>query len=363
MDIIQILNQDFNQIGILSNWQEFIWMPAWNAETTFELTLDCDAHNADKLTEGAIVYADADDAVGIIDYVNPIKDGDNNILTVSGYGLKDITKRRVTVPPSGSAYDTYSSAYPDAIVASLIDKHIINPTDTNRQISGFTVAAAPGIGTAVDFSTRFKSLQEEIYELLVADGLGLKCSLDIAAQMAQFSVAHGVDRTIDQDTNARAMFSLVNGSLVSLNHEIDASSYKNMLYVGGQGEGTDREVITLGSTLTGWDRNEVFVDARDVDNTDGLYDRGNSKLADLSKLQSITAEVADAYSGQYSLGDYVSVYNEFDGAWYNVQIAVIADTYAAGKAFRREITLGKTPTNAYDVIRYKFAQINNILTQ
>lgn len=362
MDILQILDSGFNQVGILPNWTKLIWADAWNSESSFELTLDCDARNAGLLQEGMILYAGAEMA-GIINYVNPIKGGQNNSLTASGYALKDIARKRVTVPPAGQAYDVYSNAYPDQIVRSLVLKHIISPVDAKRAIPGFSFATAAGIGTQMDFSTRYKSLQEELCEVLKASELALRCALNLQTKSAQFYIAQGTDRTIDQDTNPRAMFSLANGSLSLLNQIVDAGTYKNMLYVGGQGEGTSREIVTIGAASEGWGRDELFVDARDVDNTDELYARGYAKMAESGRMLSLTGDVAGAYKGVYANGDYVSVFNDFDSAWYNVQITAVKDTYTSGEPSAREITLGQAPASADDVIKYKFAQINNLLTR
>lgn len=116
---------------------------------------------------------------------------------------------------------------------------------------------------------------------------------------------------------------------------------KNFALVAGEGEGVDRKVTTVGdSTLSGMDRIEAYVDARDVSsNTDGgtltpaqytaqLQSRGLERLAEFKPVKIFEGEVEAQtnfiYGEDYFLGDKVQVINEY-GIGASARIVEIID--------------------------------------
>ena len=107
-----------------------------------------------------------------------------------------------------------------------------------------------------------------------------------------------------------------------------------MAVVGGQGEGTARTVLPVTSSDYDVTANniEFFVNATDVETTDGLTARGNKALAEKKIKDYFTFEVLQTptcqYGVHYFLGDLVSAINPFTlvKATYKVmQVTVVVD--------------------------------------
>ena len=67
--------------------------------------------------------------------------------------------------------------------------------------------------------------------------------------------------------------------------------FGNYAIVAGQGEGVNREIITVGSNATGLDRHVIFVDARDLESSNDLPARGESKLNEHRRVLSFQSEI------------------------------------------------------------------------
>ena len=209
---ILILDNTLTQQSLISNFIKLTFRRSFCSEGGFELQINMNEKNADALTEGSFIYLDSE-RCGIIESVERYSQEDkrSEIMVIYGIEIKDVIKRRIIVPPSGSAYETYTEQTTENIVRSLLNNHIINPTDTDRQMPIFALSTANAIGTSRDFSSRYNNLQYEIYSLLSLEQFGLVCEVDLSSKIASFNIIDGPDRTIDQSENLSALFSLKNG--------------------------------------------------------------------------------------------------------------------------------------------------------
>lgn len=216
-----------------------------------------------------------------------------------------------------------------------------------------------------DFSTRYKPLDSEIYQLLQEETLGLKYEVNLTTKDIDLSVLLGLDRTIDQSTNPSAIFALKLGTATQNVVLQDRQSMRNLAYVGGDGEGVARNIITLpiSNEPTDIDRREVFVDARDAVTTGELTTRGNAKLAELGSVYEVNSIASNNTNISYDLGDWVSVMDYRSGDYENLQITGIIDTFAGSQPEQRSIIFGKAPMNIAQAINSRMSGVNNILTQ
>jgi hypothetical protein len=131
---------------------------------------------------------------------------------------------------------------------------------------------------------------------------------------------------------------------------VSGSLLKNTVYIVGEGEGTDRKWynIDVNSDVTfgerkGWNRKELWVDARDIqseqDNkklTDAEYEelmkqRADEKAKDNDLSEEYTATVTDitkqyTYKKDYNIGDFVTIADEELGMEFDAQITNVIVT-------------------------------------
>lgn len=222
-------------------------------------------------------------------------------ITVTAYGGHQLLKQRVTAPATGQ-YAIEHTGSADAVV-----KHFINQSKRGLPLA---TAAVQG-GVTISDQSRWKNLGDEVERVLIGAGRGEKYTFDADNKQIIFDTYLGVDRSRgNADDNPPVVFDLKYRNISEYTYTEDATVEQTTVYVGGQGEGVDREIIVTGNDVSGIDRTEVFVDARDVElgDTAKLTERAAQATIPAAQTVSATA-VADAnlvYGVDYNLGDIVT---------------------------------------------------------
>ncbi len=226
---------------------------------------------------------------------------DTKEITVTAYGGHQLLKQRVTVP----AAEQYAIEYTGS--ADEVVKHFINQSKRGLPL---VTATAQG-GVSISDQSRLKNLGDEVERVLIGAGRGARYTLDSDNQQIIFDTYLGTDRSVgNADDNPPVVFDLKYKNIAEYTYTEDATVEQTTVYVGGQGEGVDREIITTGDDATGIDRTEVFVDARDVEQGDTAKLTERATQATIPAAQTVSATaVADAnlvYGVDYNLGDIVT---------------------------------------------------------
>ncbi len=331
--------------GAVADYSDIDFNPELCAKGDFTLRVNAHTKYAAYLIPDNIIYIDSEISGWIMSSEVVRGDGAaDEILEVKGIQTKDILSFRLT--DNNGAPFTYTNKSPEYIVKDLIAKNIgASCADTSRIYNKVVVAANLDRGTAIDFQTYNKNLAEEIYSVLQADGLGLKATLNVVAKTLTFDVVQGVDRTAEQSTNNRVLLGIELGGLNEIKYLKDKSQYKNVAYVGGQGEGEDRNIqkIVIDSP-TGIQRREVFIDARDINEVTELDARGKQKLAGYALGESVDCVIRDggsySYGVHYGLGDYVTIVDDLIGIQLTAQATGAKIKWRAKKPVSVEVNFG-----------------------
>jgi len=226
-----------------------------------------------------------------------------------------------------------------------VQVNAVAPTDPDRAIPGLVLAPVDqGRGTVVTVSARFQPLPDLLEQIALQSGLGWAVTYDFAGQQFVFSVLEGVDRSAEVLLSPRLGNCLVSGYRACL------SDAPTLAVVAGQGEAADREIVEVGAAA-GWDRREVFVDARDLDATDALIARGEEKLAEVGETTTLEVEYIPTptyrYGIDFDLGDIVSA--EYPGiATMEARIVTVTEQYPSGKIV---LGLGKEWPDLISLVR------------
>ena len=139
-----------------------------------------------------------------------------------------------------------------------------------------------------------------------------------------------------------AMIAAGTSTSINSNYYYSKAACKNVTLVAGEGEGSDRRTLSVG-TASGLERRELFTDARDISSTtqDGtlttaeynalLTARGNEKLAENTPAVAFEGEVETTklfqYGRDFYMGDIVQITNEYgiEGAARIVEIVMSDD--------------------------------------
>lgn len=321
---IYVLNTSFNIVGVIDEYISVIWTKRYFTYGDFELYLSAESSNLALLQEGYYLVREQDmdgseyHNVMIISnrqITTDAENGDN--LLITGYCLKSILKRRVV------ANQTNLSGSVVSCIAQLINNNIISPTDTSRAISNFTLGTND-VTTAANMQMQITgdNLSDAVSEICTSFGYGYDVYINNGNFV--FYVYEGEDRSYNQQTNPYVVFSTEFDNLISCNYTQNRDNFANAAIVAGEGEGTARKKVTVG-TATGLNRYEIWVDARNSSTNNGaisesdylamLSQEGTEKLSEQTVTTTFDGEVDNhgnyVINQDYFLGDIVQVANDY----------------------------------------------------
>lgn len=307
---IRIFDKDINFIGEVDNYTSLFYISKWENFGEFEFHVSNSNIDRDLMKKGNIIMIDNDGSrTGVIEYVE-INQENIEEITIKGYSLGYLLTQRITVPPTSRAYHTFNTNIED-IMIQLVKVNAVDPEDINRKIPKLILEPSKERGEKIEFQTRYKNLADELTKLSKASGLGWTIELDYKNKKFVFKILEGKDLSTEQSTNPPQIFSVDYDNIRKQSYIDSDIGYKNMAFVAGQGEGTEREIEVLNNDLSGFDRRETFIDARDIEQGGNLIDRGKVKLAETPQINSFECEVDSSdYRKNWNLGDIVTTVNK-----------------------------------------------------
>lgn len=348
--IIRFFNKDLDFIGEVDDFTSFIFERKWFTYSNFQLVVE--EFDKDLFKDGNYIVVNNDPyRSGQITKVNVTDD----TVTIKGFGMGFWFTNRITYPTNNK--DTfYMNDYAENIMYELIKFNAIDSTITNRNFKNLIANSSQGRGGKLAFETRYKVLSDELETIAKTSRLGWNIKFDYKNKKFVFESLVGIDRTVNQADVPPMIFSRRYDNVLELEYTKDVSEYKSCAIVAGQGEGANREIVIVNDGLSGLDRKELFVDARDVEDGTNLADRGKSKLAENTIIESFEATIdTENYRVEWDLGDFVTILDDEIGVVSDTQIVEVIETYEDG-VLTIEPTFGEAISHFGD----KFKQaINN----
>lgn len=332
---LRIYNQDLELQGIIENHTSLQWRRQYSDTGSFEAHFPITADNARLLRrKNLITYRGATEA-GIIEHLEIFESPERLEFKIKGRFLPAYFDRRV-VHGRRTWHGHYETGM-RRIVRDIID-------DQYATIPHLIIGELQNYPETVDFQATYQNCLKVLKKLSAASAIGFRVRPDFVNRQMIFEPYKGVDHSIAQYTNPHVEFSERYNNVEKFNYTENDQLYRNMAYVGGEGEGLDRTIVQVGATTaTGFDRYETFVDARDIQKEDGMTDatyqsiiqeRGLERLAEQSISQSVECEVSTAnfvYKQDYDLGDIVTVIRKQYGIAAHMRITELTEVYESGK--------------------------------
>jgi hypothetical protein len=347
MKPIRILSPALDLQGEVDNYLSLTFCRSYHLPGKFQLVTNCKVQNTDKLNINSLIMVGADKyKTGIIRH-KEIKSNDRGeeILTVKGPALGVITQQRITIPPTGQAYDIQEDD------AETVMKHYVkrNCLDMpGMEFPMLVIAENKNRGPVVKWQSRYKNLGEEIESISRLTGLGWYIYPDFDLKRWIFDICSGRDFSVNQNTHPPVIFSPEFENISSQEFTDSLIGFANYVVVAGQGEGVGRDIVMLGSDDAGLDKHVIFIDARDIENSADLSERGKVKLAEHKRIISLQSEILTKgpfeYEKDWDVGDIVTVQNKDWNITMDTRITEVEEIYEAG-GFKLNVTFGKnTPT-------------------
>lgn len=373
---LYIFDRDLNFQGMLESFFSLRWIRRYSKCGEFELHCSLTPETLELLKKENIIWKKGDLEAGYIEYRNLKQDTEGKeTLVVKGKFLTGYLGRRIIW-----GIEKIKTT-PELAMRYLIDKHCINPDNPDRIIPYLKLNQLKGIPDdfyylsanqttwepvamnlpEIEKQTSYKNLLEEVESIATTNELGIRTLLDIQNKQMLFDVYQGLDRTAGQTKNAPAIFSKEFENVLEQEYTDSLNNYRTVALVAGEGEGTARQFVTVGSG-TGFDRYELFIDARDLQQEDMtneeyeavLQNRGQSKLAEMREIQTFESKINInsnlTYREDFDLGDVVTCTSKKWGITIDTRITEVEEIYEES-GFSVNITFGNNIPTLIDKIK------------
>jgi hypothetical protein len=318
---IHIFDSTLTRVGIIENYEYLYWNYKYRSPGNFKLIINRYKTNVEYLIKGNILalYIAGYYRAAVIESIEiglneKGKISENYII--AGRGLGGLLSERIALhnTASGTGYDSQNT-YASTAMRHYVNVNAMDATDTDRNYPLLHLEDPdPEAGGSIKYDARFQVISELLEEISLASGIGWEVVLDPTEKKLVFLNIVGVDRSFENGANSVVMFSPEFGNIRLISFSDSNIGSKNIAYVAGQGEADDRtiqEVTKDAGTYTGMDRREFLIDARDLDETAKLTQRGNERLAELGEEKIVEMENLStgpfSYGEDFYLGDIVTV--------------------------------------------------------
>jgi hypothetical protein len=354
MKPIRILSPTLDLQGEVDNYLSFSFVRRYHSPGEFQLVTNRKVQNADKLNINQMVMLGGDKyKTGIIKY-KEIKTNDKGeeILTVKGYTLGAITRQRITIPPDGLAYDI-QEADGETAMKHYVQRNCLDIP--GMEFPNLVIAPNKNRGESIRWQSRYKNLEEELEQISRLSNLGWHIYLDFDLKVLIFDIYKGRNFSASQQINPPVIFSPRFENVKSQEYTDSLIGFANYAIVAGQGEGVDRTVVMTGSDATGIDKHVIFVDARDIENSVDLIQRGEVKLSEHQRTISFQSEILSSgpfqYQKDWDVGDIVTVQNKDWNITMDTRITEVEEIYEAG-GFKLNVTFGESIPTLTQKLKY-----------
>ena len=356
MQSVRVFDDNFVFITEIDDYEGLLWTRKWHKPGSFELHMNLNKLYADRLKKDYFLMVG--DSAGRILY-RELKQGEkgkgDEEVVVKGTTYSAVVGSRITIPPTGYAYDRVNSNI-ETIMKGYVTRNCVSPVDVKRVIPNLIVAADEGRGEKIVYQSRYKQLDEELEKLSVLSGIGWDIRFDWDIGQWVFDVFEGKVLTVNQSESSPVVFSIDFDNIKEQSFIESSVGHKNMAYVGGQGEGVERTVIEVGNESEGLGRLEMFVDARDIEDSGDLPNRGMQKLLEVSPIKTFETEILDGdpfrYKVDWDLGDVVTIRNRKWGITVDSRITEVTEIYDE-TGFKLKVVFGNKVPTLIDRIKYE----------
>lgn len=348
---LYIFNRDLELQGIIDNFTSLRWIRKFHTTGEFELYCNLDNNKLNLLKKDNIIYKKGDYEAGYIETRRlKIDTTGQEILIVNGKFLTNYYDRRINWSRVNFNGKT------ENLIRQLINDNCINPSNSNRKINNLELGKLNNFEDEINYQNSFGNLLECLGNISNTSNIGFRNRLDYKNKKIIFETYKGVDRAVNNGTIAPCIFSRNFENILEQEYFESINNYKNTVLVAGCGEGKDRKIINIENNFGGLNRYEMYVDARDLQDTkqvkkessEGsitmedvpisieeynklLIQRGKEKLEECKEIKTFESKVNtqgnNVYKKDYDLGDIVTVVDKKWDIRIDTRITEIEEVY------------------------------------
>lgn len=336
---VYVFDKFFNMLGVIDDYTSLIWSREYYNIGTVELHSKVTEQTLSILQKGNILVKENNLKEAM--YIDSIYMDYQHYesMVVKGFSIDNFLEDRCVW-----GTQTYVGTIEDVMRAFIDNNCISVPGKPNRRILNLYLGNKSNIQTQASEVNSWSKLSELMKELALKYDVGWRIVFDRDNKRYVFEVYRGTDSSLSQNINPHTIFATEYENIFNQSYTDSDTNLKTMAIVAGTGDDPNRVVVPINDSLTGWDRKELYVDAKDVSDKDEsnnqippstyvamLTEKGKTKLSESETTRTFESDVSIlsnlSYRKDFDLGDKVSVENKKWGIVLSTRITSIEEVY------------------------------------
>jgi hypothetical protein len=366
--IFEFSNTEFYPVGELDSFQNAFFSVSMQGGGRFEFFSPILPQTTELLKINNLIWTGGDYGYIIESIRSSVTTSGALMYHVTGRSLSKLLTQRII-------FGTYTATNKRAstIMYELVTRTMVSPTDAKRRMPYLSSAPDLQLGDLITMQQTGGVVYDHIDKLAREQELGYRIKLDPRTRRLLFEVYKGVDRTINQTAVMPVEFASDLDDILESEHYRSISDLKNFALVAGEGEGGNRTTTTSGDmTQTGFDRREMYIDARDLqsesrdengnetilspaDYLKTLMQRASERLAQASEVETVEASIriyGDTlykFGVDYVIGDTITITDKRIGISMSAAITGAEETF--GEEYKLNLLFGFNSMSFMDRVR------------
>ncbi|MHA3997699.1 siphovirus ReqiPepy6 Gp37-like family protein [Lactococcus cremoris] len=288
-------------------------------------------------------------------------------VVISGKSLRAKSLKRIV-------YRIYhQTKKPEQIIYDHLNNEVVNPSQASRKIQYLSITSPGTLSTStVDYQNSYGVVCDEVDALCSTYDIGIReTATNLQNPHNKLEIVKG------KDLSDVVEFNVDFDNLLSESYESSNFDEATMAWVFGEGEGTARMNVKLNDNLAGLEREEIYVDARDIQKqtqngsgkditlTDSQYkaaltSRGIEKLAEQEEVLTINGDIdlesnLFVYGKDYQIGDRVRFTSKLFNLTKTSVLAGINETWDSTGHHMSPLWDKESPT-VFDIIKRRLSK-------
>ncbi|KEY63594.1 siphovirus ReqiPepy6 Gp37-like family protein [Lactococcus cremoris] len=288
-------------------------------------------------------------------------------VVISGKSLRAKSLKRIV-------YRIYhQTKKPEQIIYDHLNNEVVNPSQASRKIQYLSITSPGTLSTStVDYQNSYGVVCDEVDALCSTYDIGIReTATNLQNPHNKLEIVKG------KDLSDVVEFNVDFDNLLSESYESSNFDEATMAWIFGEGEGTARMNVKLNDNLAGLEREEIYVDARDIQKqtqngsgkditlTDSQYkaaltSRGIEKLAEQEEVLTINGDIdlesnLFVYGKDYQIGDRVRFTSKLFNLTKTSVLAGINETWDSTGHHMSPLWDKESPT-VFDIIKRRLSK-------
>ena len=353
MQALHVMDTDLKLIGEITQYTSFRIKRLFRGVGDFQLELPLGHPMKDRLQKDRIIYPVGYPERAVMIEEIAEEEGKDKV-TIKGYPLSGIFKRRICVPPAVSA-DSYGYdrviANAETVMKHYIKNNVTEPESAARKIDCVIIEEDAGRGMEnVAWSARFEELDTVLGQIGTYADAGFDVIPDFKTGKLVARFLPGRDLT-GTDGGRRVTFAASMGNVLTATYSESWKKYRNAAVIAGAGEDEDR-LILLHGEAQGLERRETYIDGGSEEDPAQLIFKAKHTLSEKVVEKAIKAQTKDTPSCRYGvhweLGDMVGVVQ--GSRLMRARVTQVQESHEAGKDVKITVAFGDPPAGIERVI-------------